>query len=543
MTWLEGFIAQLVRTRGPAAVWEVAGAAAIAPYVVVFPSSAPFHLGASHTPIAVAVSLAFSLFVLASLRGALFTMQPTQFGKATPGADAGDTLTGRTISIVPDRSPTTGLPVRDAIRMSVEDHDIATGPALLGLIRFANHSAMMAFNPSAARGVMLEFGHRFEAAVGPGRHAAQIDEDTLGILFVRPESRESAESQLKSIAYVLSQEIVDAHMTVAPDIHAGSAWLASAADTFPGLLGAAQSSLAPLKNFGQARTQASKATPESLAQRFAIEQALRRAVREGQLSLRYQPFIDAASGRVAGAEALLRWRHPTLGDVSPTRFVPLLEETGLIHEIGLWTLNSACRQLREWRDGGQHDFRLAINLSAIQLQNRSLRPLIERTVASHGLVPADIELELTETAAMEDEERTVGLFQELRAQGFGIAIDDFGSGHSNLSYLKNLPFTKLKIDREFVSHVDTRAGSQAICKALVELGAGLGISVLAEGVERHEEVVTLRRLGCHVFQGFYFATPLTAADLTAKLGDEDWLALIGSDVHRSRAELQKRMVS
>ena len=169
--------------------------------------------------------------------------------------------------------------------------------------------------------------------------------------------------------------------------------------------------------------------------------------------------------------------------------------------------------------------------------------MFDRIVASHGLRPADIELELTETAAMEDRSRTIELFQELRAEGFGIAIDDFGNGHSNLSYLKGLPFTKLKIDREFISHVDTDSGSEAICKALIELGRGLGISVLAEGVERHEEVATLRRLGCHVFQGFYFARPMSADQVTEKLSDPDWLALIGSDVHRSRAELQRRIVS
>ena len=178
----------------------------------------------------------------------------------------------------------------------------------------------------------------------------------------------------------------------------------------------------------------------------------------------------------------------------------------------------------------------------MQLQEPTLKASITRIVASHGLVPSDVELELTETAAMENREATVGLFQELRALGFGIAIDDFGNGHSNFGYLRSLPFTKLKIDREFVTDIDTRIGSQAICKSLVELGAGLDITILAEGVERLEEVSTLRRLGCHLFQGYYFDRPQTAADFTAKLGDADWLSNIASDVHRERAEVKKRML-
>src|SRR5690606_33405553 len=136
---------------------------------------------------------------------------------------------------------------------------------------------------------------------------------------------------------------------------------------------------------------------------------------------------------------------------------------------------------------------------------------------------------------------TVALFHELRSRGFGIALDDFGNGHSNFAYLRSLPFSKLKIDREFVSHIDTRPGSQAICKSLVELGAGLGIAVLAEGVERVEEVTCLRKLGCHLFQGYYFDRPQTADDFTARLSDMDWLSRLGSDVHRGRAELTRRL--
>ena len=535
MKWLEQVIAHRIAARGPAAAWEAAAAAVIAPYIAIFAVREP-----AHAPVVVAVALAFSLVLLAGLRGALvFGAQRSVTNNSGRPHDTGATLTDVSPA-PPARSPATGLPLRDAIRSAIEDHDPEAGPALFALVRFANHAAMLAYDASAARNVMLEFGRRIEAAAGR-RPVAQTSEDSFAVLFSGATARDSAEAELKSIAYVVSQEITDPRITVAPDIHVGATWQRSPLETFTSLLAAAEASLVPLKRFGQAKSRPGKSSAETLADRFAIEQALRRAVRENQLFLCYQPLIDTHAGRVAGAEALLRWRHPEFGDVSPARFVPILEETGLIHEIGLWTLNSGCRQLREWRSAG-HDLRLAVNLSAIQLQDRSLGALIERTVAAHGLVPADIELELTETAAMEDQARTVGLFDELRAKGFGIAIDDFGSGHSNLSYLKNLPFTKLKIDREFVSHADTRPGSQAICKALVELGSGLGISVLAEGVERYEEVAVLRRLGCQLFQGYYFAHPLAADAFTTRLADPSWLSLLGSDVHRSHAELQKRMI-
>ncbi len=535
MKWLERVIAHRIAACGPAAAWEVAAAAIVAPYLALFATGQ-----AGATPAIMAASLAFSLVLLAGLRGALlFGESPSLAQRPGELRDGAATLTGVS-SPKPARSPTTGLPLRDAIRCAVEDHDSDTGPALFALVRFANHASMLAYDASAARDVMLEFGRRFEAAAGR-RPMAQISEDSFAIFFAGSNARENAEAELRSIAYVVSQEIAAPRITVAPDIHVGAAWLRNPLDTFISLNSAAEASLVPLKNFGHAKSRPGKSSAENLADRFAVEQALRRAVCEGQLFLCYQPLVDTRSGRVAGAEALLRWTHPAFGNVSPARFVPILEETGLIHEIGLWTLNSGCRQLREWRSAG-HDLRLAINLSAIQLQDRALGSLIERTVAAHGLVPADIELELTETAAMEDQARTVGLFDELRSRGFGIAIDDFGSGHSNLSYLKNLPFTKLKIDREFVSHADTRPGSQAICKALVELGSGLGISVLAEGVERYEEVTVLRRLGCNLFQGFYFAQPLDAETFTVRLADPSWLSLLGSDVHRSHAELQKRIV-
>jgi EAL domain-containing protein (putative c-di-GMP-specific phosphodiesterase class I) len=250
-------------------------------------------------------------------------------------------------------------------------------------------------------------------------------------------------------------------------------------------------------------------------------------------------------GRVVGAEALLRWRSAMHEGATPDQIVKILEDTGLVHEIGLWTLNTACRQLRCWRDSGLvdgKDFKIAVNLSVHQLRDRALPVALERTLAAHDLSPTQVELELTETAAMEDAERTLALFQELREAGFSLAIDDFGSGYSSLAYLRRLPFQKLKIDREFVTHVDQRADSRAICKALIDLTAGLELAVLAEGVERVEEVETLQTLGCSTFQGYYFSRPLPADDFIHAITNNDWLARTSSRVRRQRDELRRRLV-
>jgi EAL domain-containing protein (putative c-di-GMP-specific phosphodiesterase class I) len=254
-----------------------------------------------------------------------------------------------------------------------------------------------------------------------------------------------------------------------------------------------------------------------------MEQSLRKAITEDQFILYYQPIVDLARGRAVGAEALLRWRHPELGLVSPGEFIPILEQSGLIDRVGMWVLNTACREARSWRQKGAQDMRMAVNLSARQFRGPALGASVVRMLDRHRLAPHDLELELTETAAMQDAERTREVLGQLRSLGVGVAIDDFGAGYSSLSYLKNLPFTKLKIDREFVVDVHERPDSQAICGALVALARGLDIELLAEGVEKREEVDALLALGCTKFQGYYFARPMPAEDFIETVVSSNWL--------------------
>jgi EAL domain-containing protein (putative c-di-GMP-specific phosphodiesterase class I) len=258
---------------------------------------------------------------------------------------------------------------------------------------------------------------------------------------------------------------------------------------------------------------ATTARPAGAArERFTLAQDLRHAIERRQLELHFQPVVDLAKGALVGAEALLRWHHPEAGLVSPDLFIPILEDADLIDEIGLWTLNAACREVHGWRRRGLNQLKVAVNLSARQLRDVDLVDRIARTLERHRLPPGALELELTETATTEDAARTLAVFGALRDLGVSLAIDDFGSGYSSLSYLKNLPFNKLKIDREFVTDIHQRRDSQAICQSLVALTRGLGLEILAEGVERIEEIEMLQVLGCNMFQGYYFSRPLNAND-------------------------------
>jgi EAL domain-containing protein (putative c-di-GMP-specific phosphodiesterase class I)/GGDEF domain-containing protein len=442
----------------------------------------------------------------------------------------------------PRRHSLTGLPLQEEF-LALANDDIEGKPraVLLGLVRLANYDAMAAFDPAGAEQVLDLFARRLRAALDPSRTIAHIDHDCFAIWFRGMAPEDEATAELQALSYVLAQDVEAGAFTVAPDVQIGSARYPIDSADAANLLSRAFVSLArPQRSVNGALAFFANAAPDEARRRFVLEQQLRRAVEQRQLELHYQPIIDISAGKVVGAEALLRWRHPQLGLVMPAEFVPILETTGLIDEIGMWTVNTVCRHLRYWRDAGL-DLTIAVNVSARQLREPMLPKMIAQAVAAHNLAPADIELELTETAAMEDVERMASVFQHLRAEGFGLAVDDFGSGYSSLGYLRTLPFTKLKIDREFVDNVDTRTGSRAICKALVELARGLDITVLAEGVERREEVNSLRAIGCAVFQGFYFARPTPAKDLRRVIESGEWQAWAKSPVRRQQDELRRRV--
>ncbi|HEY0372180.1 MAG TPA: EAL domain-containing protein [Thermoanaerobaculia bacterium] len=252
-------------------------------------------------------------------------------------------------------------------------------------------------------------------------------------------------------------------------------------------------------------------------ERLELELSLHRAVDRGELSLVYQPICDRETRTVRGFEALVRWNRPGYGVVNPAEFIRLAEETRLILPMGDWILRTACAQLREWRDQGLRDFHMAVNLSPHQLSQPHFIHFVHDTLAMNGLDPSDLELEITEGAALQNLEWTLSVLDQLRTLGVRIAVDDFGTGQSSLVYLKRLPLTTLKIDREFLRDVQSDEADAAIFASIVQLGHSLGLYVIAEGIETAEDRALVERQRCDGMQGYLFARPMAAHDVASWL--------------------------
>lgn len=245
-------------------------------------------------------------------------------------------------------------------------------------------------------------------------------------------------------------------------------------------------------------------------ERLTLESGLRHALDEDRLELHYQPQIDGASGRIVGAEALLRWRDPVRGFISPETFIPIAEDAGLIVQIGEWVLRRACRQAVEWQRAGLPPIPVSVNVSAVQFRRQDLVDVVRRALDATGLEPRLLRLEITETSLMSVRERAAQLLSELRAIGVGVALDDFGTGYSSLSYLRSFPLDMLKIDRSFIAEMLADDKTASITEAIISMTRILGLRVLAEGVENEAQFEFLRKLGCDSMQGFHFSEAVPA---------------------------------
>ncbi len=247
-------------------------------------------------------------------------------------------------------------------------------------------------------------------------------------------------------------------------------------------------------------------------EKLALETGLRYAAERQELRVHYQPKIDVASGCIVGVEALLRWQHPKLGMLRPDRFIPLAEETGLIVPIGLWTLRAACAAARSWHDQGM-PLQVAVNLSARQFHFGRLVDDVADVLAATGLDAGGLELEITESTVMQNPEQAVVLMDGLRRLGVRLTMDDFGVGYSSIGHLKRFPVDSLKLDRTFVRDLPNDADDVAITRAVIAMAHALGITVIAEGVERREQLELLGKEGCDQFQGYLCRPPLDEAEL------------------------------
>lgn len=262
----------------------------------------------------------------------------------------------------------------------------------------------------------------------------------------------------------------------------------------------------------------SRALSDARERALKIDRLLRKTLDRNELSLHYQPLIDARTQRIVGAEALLRWQHPELGNVPPMEFIPFAEETGFMVEIGRWVLRTACRQLREWIDDGLPTIRMATNISLCQLVRGNLPQLVDQALAEARLDPALLELELSERGALRSDPDILRQLQALRGRGVRISVDDFGTGDSAIAYLKRFPLDTLKVDQSFVKGSSTDADDAAITSAMVAMAHRLRMRVVAEGVETAQQLDLLQDLGCEEVQGFLFSPAAPASTFRELLG-------------------------
>ncbi len=251
-------------------------------------------------------------------------------------------------------------------------------------------------------------------------------------------------------------------------------------------------------------------------QHFTFETSLRKALERQEMALYYQPQVEVESRRIVGVEALLRWKSAELGTFSSADFIAIAEQSGLINQLGAWAIDAACRQARAWQDEGLDGLTVSVNLSVRQFHTCDIVRLVRDTLARTGLDPALLELEITETILMKNNAEILDKLKALTGLGVKLAIDDFGTGYSSLSYLRRLPIHRLKIDKSFVRDSHVTPDDAAIASAIIAMARRLGIEVTAEGVENEEQMALLKQAGCHLVQGYYFGSPLPAADM-AKL--------------------------
>ena len=408
----------------------------------------------------------------------------------------------------------TGLMNRRSLVQRLEKRSQAGGMFSVGVVRFGNFQRIAgAMNTACAEQAMKIVADRIASAVSVDAQIARIGQSDLAIVLSGLPALEAAKT-IEAIISESSQEFLLNDLSLKPELLSGIAVFptdgSDAVELLDHALAAAANATSALPTVFH--------SPELRArsiERLQMENELRRALDRQEFQLHYQPVIDLGAQRVRGAEALIRWQHPEKGMMLPGRFIVAAEKSGLIDAIGLWVMREACSQISAWNGQGREKMKVAINLSAGQFLDPDLKTHISQAIDSVRIDPSQLEIELTETAAMADHDHTRRVFTSLRDLGVSIAIDDFGTGYASMSYLRKLPFDKLKIDREFVTDVHQRKDSQAICSAMIALSEGMGLSVLAEGTEKEEEVRFLSGMGCRLFQGYYFAKPMPAHEFGA----------------------------
>ncbi len=376
---------------------------------------------------------------------------------------------------------------------------------------------------------LLAVSERLQAIVREADTVARLGGDEFVLILPEVGDHKMSVGTLQRIMHTISHPIAVEEKEFSLSCSLGVAVFPSDGETAELLIERADMAMYRAKETGRDNFQFFTAEMnERLIERMRIEEALRDAVDRREFELYYQPQVDLASGRVIGAEALIRWRHPELGLVSPARFIPLAEETGLIVPLGLWVLRSACEQIMSWERAGMpglQDFRIAVNLSARQFAQPDLVQSIADVLLDSGLAPKRLEIELTEGLVMTDVENAIDTLHELKNLGVQLSIDDFGTGYSSLSYLQRFPIDVLKIDQSFVRDITGSSGEATIVHTIISMAHNLHLRVIAEGVETEAQLAYLHKHECDEMQGFYFSHPLPVKDMEQLLRDGKTLSV------------------
>lgn len=361
--------------------------------------------------------------------------------------------------------------------------------------------------------LLADIARRLQASLRASDTISRIGGDEFSILLPEVVSAEAVAGVARKILDSLAQPFrIEGHdFFVTASV--GISCYPSDGDSAETLLKCADAAMYRSKELGRNQAQLFTASMnERYVRRLALEQHLHHAIERDQLELYYQPVFDRSRRRYVSVEALLRWRDPVRGIVPPAEFVGLAEETGMIIPIGAWALRTACKQLRQWQDQGL-GLHMAVNISAVQLQQRDFADVVRAAIADSGIEPDTLQLEITESAAMQNFELSMETMRELRAMKVGIAVDDFGTGQSSLIYLKHFPIDTVKIDKEFLREVTFDDTAAAIVSYVINLAHTLGLKVVAEGVETDEQYTFLRHYACDMMQGYLFSKPLPVSEV------------------------------
>ncbi|MES2150272.1 MAG: EAL domain-containing protein [Pseudomonadota bacterium] len=423
----------------------------------------------------------------------------------------------------------TGLPNRTLLAKLVDQALIvAQRNEAAGCVLFVDLNRFKLINDTLGRRIgdelLKQVAQRFRAALREQDLVARLsgDEFAVGLFDIRQHFEATTVAQ-KLLAALVAPFMIEGH-----DLRVGASIGISVypqdGDDAESLLRLADIAMARAKQ-GEEESVAfySHDMNQGMQERMRIESGLRHALGNSELLLHYQPKFAIDSGRIIGAEALVRWLHPERGLVPPADFIPLAESTGLVVQVGEWVLEAACAQAAIWQSAGLPPFRLAVNVSAREFTS-ALPGRVSATLARYGLDPSWLELEITESTLMHNIERVIGIMDRITALGVSLSLDDFGTGYSSLSYLKRFPIDTLKIDRSFTMGIPGDSNDCAIASTIISIGQQLRHKVIAEGVETVEQLEFLRKSGCDEVQGYLFAAPLTAEAFEKALR-ENWLAL------------------